>query len=168
MYSRSFVCEVGTDKSCRANEPCSYPVEDWIAILSASTTLSFAKIRERALCELESATSCLDAVDRLVLADRYDVDRWRAPAYVELCMRERPLQESEATVLGVKVAAQLAEVRERVLLGMLQDVQRAVQAQAQAAWGDSPPTRKLGRDYRRVDELVHEVFWPNGVPLSYS
>ena len=146
----------------RMHEPCSYPVEDWISLLAASTSLCLPRIRERALSELERDTSCLDAIDRLLLADRYDIDRWRAPAYVELCVRDRPIQESEATLLGVKVTSQLAEIRERVLLEMLSDYHRAARSDK---FGIRALTKPV-RDVRRVEQLVDEVFWPHEVPIS--
>lgn len=95
-----------------------------------------------------------------MLADRYDIERWREPAYVQLCMRDRPIQESEATLLGVKVTAQLAEVREKVLKELLYECQRA----PQGGWGLLLP--KPSRDVRQVERLVGEVFWPDGLADS--
>lgn len=136
-------------------------MEDWISLLAASTALSLPRIRERALAELESENSCLDAVDRLLLADRYDIDRWRAPAYVQLCTRDRPLQESEAALLGVKVASQLAEIREKILLEMLEECQaRSLSTKKSCAKVWTKPVR----DAWRVEQMVNEVFWPHEVP----
>ncbi|KIP04821.1 hypothetical protein PHLGIDRAFT_179529 [Phlebiopsis gigantea 11061_1 CR5-6] len=144
------------------HEPCSYTVEAWISLLAASTSLSFPRIRERALAELESESSCLDAVDRIILADRYDVDQWRAPAYIQLCTRDRPIQESEATLLGVKVTSQLAEIREKVLLEMLEECQtRSLRTKScSKVWA------KPVRDAWRVEQMVNEVFWPHEVPSN--
>jgi len=143
------------------HEPASYTIEDWISLLSAATSLSFPNLRERALCELEAPTSSLDALDRLLLADRFEIARWRTPAYVVLCMREHPLQESEATLLGVKVASQVAQARERVLIDMLLQCQGAPRTDKAGNWVRPQPMK----DMRRVEQIVEEIFWPNGVPL---
>lgn len=65
-------------------------------------------------------------------------------------------------MLGVKVTSQLAEIRERVLLEMLSEYQRAARADKVGIRVASKPTR----DVRRVEQLVDEVFWPHEVPIS--
>lgn len=125
-----------------------------------ATDLSFQRLRERALEHLQHPSANLDAVERILLAEKYDISTWLAPAYVELCFRDGVLRESEALVLGAKTTAQLAEVRERVLLDMIYNCQR-----------QQPHTDKLGnwrlpkpsRDERRVEQLVNEVFWPQDI-----
>jgi hypothetical protein len=100
-----------------------------------------------------------------VLADRYDIDRWRGPAYLELCTRERPLQESEASLLGMKVSMQLAEVRERVLLEMLYEGKRGSPMETPGLWG----LPRMQKDIHRVERLIEEVFWPHlhvGAPIA--
>ncbi|GJE93066.1 hypothetical protein PsYK624_092250 [Phanerochaete sordida] len=145
------------------HEPAACPMEDWISLLAAATALTFPALRERALAELEDPSSSLDALDRLLLADRYDVARWRVPAYVALCMREHPLQESEAALLGVKVASQVAQARERVLLDMLLQAQSPPRRDKAGSAARAP----LCKDVRRVERIVEDVFGMSGVAVPH-
>lgn len=61
-----------------------------------------------AIARLSEMTS---AVDRLVLAKRFDVERWLKPAYIELCKRDSSLTLAENTRLGMEDATLLANAR---------------------------------------------------------
>ena len=76
-------------------------------------------------------------------------------------MREHPLQESEVTMLGVKVASQIAQAREQVLLDMLLQSQGMPRMDKAGNWVVPRPTK----DAHRVAQIVEDIFWPNGVPL---
>lgn len=145
------------------HEPAACTMEDWIALLAAATALAFPTLRERALVELEAPAAGLDALERLLLADRFDVARWRGPAYVALCMREHALQEAEAAVLGTKVAALVAQARERVLLDMLMQAQAA--PRADKAGNALRPS--FAKDVRRVERIVEDVFGLGSAPASH-
>jgi hypothetical protein len=84
-------------------------VQFWSNLLSISTRFFFDKIRERAIRMLSlSATP----VDKLYLAQKYDIPQWVQQARKRLCERSRPLEIWEAERIGWDTAILLAKARE--------------------------------------------------------
>jgi hypothetical protein len=67
--------------------------------------------REDAISML--ATLSMSPSEKLVLADRYDVPAWAAPALLELVNREPTLSEQEVVSIGLTRALIVVRLRER-------------------------------------------------------
>ncbi len=78
-----------------------------------------------------------------------------------MCVRERSVVPDEAQRLGATVTAHIAEVREKVLLGMLIEAQKPPFTDSFGKWKLKTPTR----DLHHVEQLVDEVFWPDSFPV---
>lgn len=65
-------------------------------------------MRALAITKLESVAT---PVDRIVLANKYHIDNWLVPAYVELARRVPSLTLEENTKLGMAIATLLADIR---------------------------------------------------------
>ncbi|KAJ7700425.1 hypothetical protein B0H17DRAFT_837966, partial [Mycena rosella] len=87
-------------------------LSQWITLLSVATRLRFDRLRAHAIQAIEESPTALDPVDKLVLATKYDVPAWLAPAYTALCQRANCLEEWEAEKLGLKRTVQIARARE--------------------------------------------------------
>jgi PIN domain nuclease of toxin-antitoxin system len=90
--------------------PAQPSLDQWIAILSASTHLKFDKIRERAISKLTRLR--IEPVHRVVLAKTYHIDGWFEPAYLDLCQRAHSLKPNEAKDLGLPETVALMSIRE--------------------------------------------------------
>jgi len=86
-------------------------LEEWLALLSISTSYKMEKIRQYAISQIEPEE--IDPIERVLLANRHDVDQWLAPAYAALCRRPEPLRKHEAEKLGLATTVKLAEAREK-------------------------------------------------------
>lgn len=86
----------------------------WKALLSIATRFQFDKIRARAIAELNAGDPALNAVEKIVLANKHSVTDWLSPAYCELCSRLEPLSDQEALKLGTVTTAKLARAREKL------------------------------------------------------
>jgi hypothetical protein len=87
-------------------------VSQWIKLLSISTRLSFSRLRERAISELSTHYHIVDPVQKIVLAEGFQVPEWKKPAYMELVQREELIQYEEAIRLGPKTSHGLYMARE--------------------------------------------------------
>ena len=67
----------------------------------------------RTLAIREMGALCFEPVERIMLAQMFDITSWLVPAYAHLVSREAPLSVDEGTVLGVETAVRLAQARER-------------------------------------------------------
>ncbi|CAL1710179.1 unnamed protein product [Somion occarium] len=95
-------------------EPESVTLGEWATILAVSTQLQFDRIRKTSIREISSRLSSVSAVTAIVLANRYGVQSWLAPAYSELCRRSDPLADDEAEELGATLTARVGRAREAV------------------------------------------------------
>jgi len=94
-----------------------------LSLFSIANRYDFSQVRQYAIRAIEKlrveSGSGLDsvwsAVDRIELADRFDVDEWLVPAYQELCTRATMLTVQEGERIGGRKAAIIATVREMVL-----------------------------------------------------
>ncbi|KAG6835564.1 hypothetical protein H0H93_016978 [Arthromyces matolae] len=80
-------------------------VDDWIE-----------SARQEFEQELDLPT--LTSVQRLSLAQKYNVLEFLRPAYIELVERDEPLSDVEVTALGSKITAQICRVREYRIANM--------------------------------------------------
>ena len=91
-------------------------------LFSIANRYEFAQVRQYAIrtiekirVETESGFDDLwTAVDRIVIADQYDVTEWLVPASEELCQRSGYLTVAEAERIGPRRTAIIASVREQL------------------------------------------------------
>lgn len=73
----------------------------------------FEAVREHAIKEIDGRfTGSYDPFDRLALADKCDVRKWRWGAYWMICQRPEPLTIEESSQLGIKRFTAVARARE--------------------------------------------------------
>ncbi|KIJ63370.1 hypothetical protein HYDPIDRAFT_113359 [Hydnomerulius pinastri MD-312] len=101
----------------RSNGQCQdLPVgyEQWTSVLKLSTLWEFTGLRQRAIDTLSALS--IPAVEKIVLAYRYNATTWLLPAMNELAQRPEALTVEEAGRLGFEIAFKLASVREQLAL----------------------------------------------------
>ncbi|KAK1225149.1 hypothetical protein PQX77_011931 [Marasmius sp. AFHP31] len=101
LYEGSFF----KDKAPRKTSP-----EEYINLLSIATRFVCIEARQEAIKRIESYG--LNPIQKLVLADTYDIPQWLMPSYIELCKRDNPLTPDEALWIGAEKAMSIAKARE--------------------------------------------------------
>ena len=125
-------------------------------MLSTSCALSFPAARAHAISALDAASPPLDPVERVFLAEKYDIPAWLRPAFVELCARAQPLEDAEAEVLGLQTTARLARAREAVLEEKVQEWRRAVERMES---GEAVSKEDMQvREAKLVERVVDRIF----------
>ncbi|EMD36831.1 hypothetical protein CERSUDRAFT_95106 [Gelatoporia subvermispora B] len=77
--------------------PAERTSKQWIALLSISSRYLFDKIRMQSIRALQSMASGIDAVERIVLSQQFDIQDWLKPALAESPDRENQGETPEAT-----------------------------------------------------------------------
>ncbi|KAJ7118416.1 hypothetical protein C8R43DRAFT_934164 [Mycena crocata] len=136
------------------------PISQWITLLSISTRLQFDLLRAQAIQSIEESPTALDPVDKLVLAVKYSIPEWLAPAYTALCQRPNCLEEWEAEKIGLKKTVQIARAREA-----FRDAEYRSRAPSPVyCWRPAAPSPipSPAMDYHatRAARIVDEVFFP--------
>jgi len=90
-------------------------VQQWTSILSIATRFKMAKVRAKAIFQLNKLRHTIDPVEQIVLSTRYNISEWLSDAYVALCEREKPLSAEEGRRLGDDIPYLVAEAREKIL-----------------------------------------------------
>lgn len=136
--------------------------EEWCHLLAISTRFSFHKMRDQAIRIIASFNPPLDPVERIVLAEMYDVDYWLSPVYVNICQRSAPLSISETERLGIHTTTRLAQAREAVLLELIAECRMEQHRQDDTIdiEGESM-ANSFQRSSSKVSKIVAEVFWPS-------
>ena len=88
-------------------------VDDWIAMLSISTRLTFPRVRERAIKEITSRLEEIDPFDLIGVAVKYDVQQWLKPAYRTIVTRKNLVTHTEAGKIAFPMAVMLMRSREQ-------------------------------------------------------
>ena len=83
-------------------------------LLTIANTYGLKRVYRRALAEIEDIDVNIDPVERVLLAKKLNVKKWLVPAYVALCIRRDPINESEAEKLGIKTFVKLVTARESI------------------------------------------------------
>ncbi|KDQ50884.1 hypothetical protein JAAARDRAFT_62915 [Jaapia argillacea MUCL 33604] len=91
-------------------KPFSLTLSEWTAVLDLSTMWQFEAVR--ALSIEEIAKQDIGVVDKIALANKYQVTDWLLPALNALAQREDPIGEDDAGKLGISWALKMASVRE--------------------------------------------------------
>ena len=88
-------------------------VDEWVTILGLATRWEFNDVRELSINRLGEME--FDAVDKLAVMIKYDIDRqWGYNAIVELCSRTTPLTVDEGRLLGIEMSITISRVREKL------------------------------------------------------
>ncbi|QRV79087.1 hypothetical protein RhiJN_07102 [Ceratobasidium sp. AG-Ba] len=82
-----------------------------VSALRTATTYDYPTLRTFTIKKLESIP--LSAIERIRIAREFKLATWEGPAYEELCAREEPITEDEASVLGISTLVQVAKIREK-------------------------------------------------------
>ncbi|TCD64997.1 hypothetical protein EIP91_003364 [Steccherinum ochraceum] len=136
----------------------------WTSLLSTAQRLAFYRLRDRAIAELWRLRGLLTPIERICLAQRFDLDaasgtgrgqQWVKPAYEMLSERREPLEVWEAEKVGMRVAVGIAKARERVLRAKFE--------------GPSANQSREG-EAQKVDVgvIVQSVFWPPPILIAGS
>lgn len=93
--------------------------DQWTFVLKLASLWGFDTIRQIAIDHLKKSVS---AVDRIVLAEMYDLDfeSWSLHAMHVIVRRHRPISVAEGQRIGIEMALKLASVRERAQSELLQ------------------------------------------------
>ncbi|KAJ7718601.1 hypothetical protein DFH07DRAFT_700851, partial [Mycena maculata] len=83
---------------------------EWISVLKLSTQWFFLDIRALAIENLSDTP--IDAIERIILAKRYDVVDWLQAGYSELVRRPDSLSLEEAAEIGLAATVQIFQTRE--------------------------------------------------------
>ena len=84
----------------------------WISVLKLSTMWEFSGLRKSAIKNLDRGSNLLDPIDKLLLAQRYNVKEWIMPALLKLAQRPEPISIKEGHRLGLETALNIAAIRE--------------------------------------------------------
>ncbi|CAK5283530.1 unnamed protein product [Mycena citricolor] len=152
----------------------AFSLAQWVSLLSVSSRLQFELLRNHSIQQIEAHQTPLDPIDRLVLATKYDVPEWLAPAFTALCQRAQPLEEWEAEKIGLRNTVRVAKAREvfrdRVLGVLGSGVPSPAPSPVYSYWRPSgrvpspvaSPTIRVDADRRsdaRASRIVDELFF---------
>ena len=131
----------------------------WIALLGIATCLLFTKLRERAIRELAKlALDVLGPIERICLAQRYDITEWFRPAYKILCTRGCSLEVWEIEQIGLSVAIRLAKCRARLQEFRVEQMGLTRHRRSSSDLDQDTMDAEASR-------IIESVFWPPTAPL---
>ncbi|KAF9255989.1 hypothetical protein L218DRAFT_1081574 [Marasmius fiardii PR-910] len=159
------------------NNPRS--LQEYTDLLSIATRYECTDARRKAIDGIESLRP--SPVQRIVLAEKFNVLNWLEPAYIELCERAAPLGLYEGEQLGLEKVILVALAREKVRSPCApQDTNWArpatgvfgripgpiLETPTPQSWSrtPSPTPRALPEIESRVSRIVKEVFFPPPPP----
>jgi hypothetical protein len=93
-----------------SQQPDLLTAGEWTSVLKLSNMWQFHKIRATAIKKMEDLS--MDLVDKIVVARRFDISAWLVPTLNALIQREKPIDFSEGTRLGMEWTLKVAEIRE--------------------------------------------------------
>jgi hypothetical protein len=86
--------------------------DEWISVLKLSTQWRFIDARNLAIQQLRSRPD-LEDVERIQLAQQYDIADWLRMGYIHLVQRKGGISQDEARKIGWETAFHLCQARER-------------------------------------------------------
>ncbi|KAJ7286928.1 hypothetical protein C8J57DRAFT_1048994, partial [Mycena rebaudengoi] len=89
--------------------------EEWTSVLRLADRWDMHDIRRLAIAQLEL---CAGPVDKIALGERYGVQEWLVPAYLELCTRKAPITTTEGYQIGVEALVRIAELKNEVFANL--------------------------------------------------
>ncbi|KAK6974380.1 BTB domain-containing protein [Favolaschia claudopus] len=144
--------------------------EEWVDLLAISTRFDFQRLRERAIDALDDLLSGRKGhpIQRISLAEKHDIPGWLRIAYVDICERGPPLNESEAEKIGMRKTILLGRARE-----MIRNSRYIVPTPPPRRWSygsaisvspveeEEPGHCSFYLDRPRVDFIISQVFFPS-------
>lgn len=82
--------------------------EEWTSVLHLASRWEFVSLHRMATKHL---AGLLDDVDKVHLGQRFDIPEWILPAFVGICMREKPLSLEEGKKLSMEDVIKIGIVR---------------------------------------------------------
>ncbi|KAI9508389.1 hypothetical protein F5148DRAFT_1013693 [Russula earlei] len=140
--------------------------EEWSSILALSTRWGFTSIRDLALRCVKPPSP----LHRLILARKYNVEKWVLPALLELCERPQPLSVDEGRLIDFEDVVLVMSVRQTVRSSNLTvagaEIKDCIQASTRGEpWSPVPEARPASRapsptpDYAQ-QSVPSENDWP--------
>ncbi|THV06631.1 hypothetical protein K435DRAFT_644937, partial [Dendrothele bispora CBS 962.96] len=86
-------------------------VADWTSILRLASLFQMENVRALAVKQLFPITS---AVERIELANKYDIKDWLGPAYLDLCTRTQELTLEEGKKMGIEAVIGVTQLRSQL------------------------------------------------------
>jgi hypothetical protein len=131
-----------------------------------ATQLKFAKLRERAIDEIDSShhQSALSPIRKIILAQKYDVPRWLSACYAALCQQPQGLENAEAEMLGATITNCIWKAREAVR----EEANPMNPAQPAPFWESTQPPQSdppsvawniQTYSASSVSRIVQQIFW---------
>jgi hypothetical protein len=115
------------------------PTEDWAAILGLAHHWQFPQVKALAIREMEKQK--IPALNKISIYHRYEVNRdLLLQSYMDLCLREEPLNYTEAEDLGLETWLMISTAREAIRRGD----------------GSASPT--ANRSSEEVERTISQVF----------
>ncbi|KAF8605211.1 hypothetical protein BDV93DRAFT_605682 [Ceratobasidium sp. AG-I] len=133
--------------------PFSFDSPVLISALRISTTYDYPALRAFSITHLERIS--LSAVQRIELAREFQLKSWEGPAYEELYIREAPMTQEEARILGSDAFSLVARMREENMKREKAAMREAI-ARVRQETDEQANRIALKRD-RREAEAMKEV-----------
>jgi len=164
-------CECSQSLACE-NLHLEAELQRQIDLLSISTRFDFDRVREAAINCIQYGLhrrhlrgraqwlAGISPIDRICLAEKYNIPQWLAPSYEDLCQRVSPLEVREAEKIGVRTATLLARAREAVREQHSSPAPRRKYISRTPSPSHIIPTEFLAYDTHMVARVVREVFYP--------
>lgn len=86
-------------------------VAEWTSVLKLATMWDFARIRQKAIENIQVAMKSQDPFESILLAEQFEVPEWELAALNALCQREEELTPEEGEKLGWRRALKVTEAR---------------------------------------------------------
>lgn len=92
------------------------PKETWLSILKLAHKWEMERIKVIAVYRLQSPGAKFDAVEKIVICERFDIDRdWAFEAFKDICTRDESLSVGESTTLGPELSVAVSSAREKIM-----------------------------------------------------
>ncbi|TDL18243.1 hypothetical protein BD410DRAFT_683920, partial [Rickenella mellea] len=85
--------------------------QDWLDALQLATMWEFGSVRQVAIDSLDQLP--FTEVERVLILNEFDINKWRPTAYTRLVLREEPLSAADVGALGAQLAAKFSAAREQ-------------------------------------------------------
>ncbi|KAI0684910.1 hypothetical protein BC835DRAFT_588538 [Cytidiella melzeri] len=133
-----------------------YAWENWLDLLAAADALECLNIRQRAIRELYiiSIAVPMHPVDRILVARKHNITSWLSPAYVDLCVRDTSLLKWEIDLLGSELTSRLCDIRERLLLEVMESLVEREQSGGGKQESKPFPHRSTCRAKKFVKDII--------------
>ncbi len=96
----------------------SFNKDELISLLKLSKLWAMKRVREYAVEKITEILDSIDAIERVILAREYSVEKWLRSGYMALATRYPVVSTEDAQLIGWKPALLLEHVREEAYASM--------------------------------------------------